>query len=186
MAVKSDAEHGVYFRRSDYLGLARRSGIVIVDAAVIGLACFLAYRFWLAVVDPASSSAGPLVLAWFIFCYVYLVLIERSSIRTVGFRIFGARIVNLQGEMPGLFDMTLRFLFLFIGPIHPLVDIFWLSGDPFRQTLRDKFGGTLVVSIHATPIGSAPINYISYDILTMNMLFREVTIPTSSDADRDR
>jgi hypothetical protein len=36
-------------------------------------------------------------------------------------------------------------MFLFLGPFNYVADLIWLSGDPQRQALRDKFTQTYVV-----------------------------------------
>ena len=43
-----------------------------------------------------------------------------------------------------------------------------------RQAIRDKFAGTYVVRLDATPAGSAPIRVRTYMFWGMTFLFREV------------
>lgn len=70
--------------------------------------------------------------------------------------------------------MTWRFVLLIFGPFYLLVDLFWLSGDENKQTLRDKFAKTYVVRANAKPIGSGLIKFVNYYFWGMAFIFAEV------------
>ena len=101
---------------------------------------------------------------------------------TLGYRLAGVKLVNLQGEPAGLFRSTCRFLFLFVGPINFLFDLLWLTSDANKQTLRDKFSRTYVVDRNAVPTGHGPIVYTQYFIATLSFVFPEVKRPTTESA----
>src|SRR5262249_37603414 len=88
---------------------------------------------------------------------------------------------QVDRRAPSLVSLTLRLMFMALGPLNYLLDIFFLSGDPHRQSLRDKFAQTYVVKKRAEPMGSAPIVYAYYEICGYNFLFREVTIGDEAD-----
>lgn len=91
--------------------------------------------------------------------YVYLTVLKRSRIRTLGYILTGVRIVDIRGGRPSLLQMTVRMAPLFPVPWNLLFDLGWIVDEPQRQTLRDKWAGTFVVRRKAKPIGTAPIQY---------------------------
>lgn len=166
---------GVYFRRNDYAGFWRRLLIDSVDLIVTGVVCLTSF----AVVWMVLPSAGLILASWGTACFSYFVLLKRSGVGTVGYRVGGVRIVGYDGEKPSISSLTLRLLFGVLGPLW-LVDLIWVSGDTHRQALRDKLAGTYVVSKDARPAGTGKIVYRRYDILFYNFLFREVETTLSA------
>jgi uncharacterized RDD family membrane protein YckC len=113
------------------------------------------------------------------FAFAYLVLLERSSVGTLGYLLTGVRIVTLKGERPSILRMTYRLLLWVAGPFHPFVDFTWLTGDEFRQTLRDKPAGTVVVRKSAVPAGVGELRLNRYQFQTFSFVFYEVRKPTA-------
>jgi uncharacterized RDD family membrane protein YckC len=74
--------------------------------------------------------------------WIYEVVLKRSAMRTIGYRLTGCRIVNLQGQPPSLFALTFRAFLWMFGPFNLLFDLFWCGIDDDRQTLRDRFAET--------------------------------------------
>jgi uncharacterized RDD family membrane protein YckC len=167
-------EMGVYYAASDYVGFFRRTlidlvdGIVLVVAWAIGI---IAIRFMPPSTQPEGSAAIFYMLA---VAFVYLVVLKRYA-RTLGYLLAGARIVNMQGQSPSLIAMSVRAVFLFIGPGNTLLDLFWLTSDRDRQAIRDKFAKTYVIRDSAQPAGSGAIRYIRMDLLGYMLLLPEVT-----------
>jgi uncharacterized RDD family membrane protein YckC len=129
---------GHSFSVQDHAGLFRRFLVIVVDLAVAALAA-------IAIAADGEGSLPPLcVYAWLALCYAYFVLLEASSLGTLGFLVTGVRIVTLKGERPSVLRMTFRLLIWVLGPINVLVDLFRLTGDEYKQTLRDNFAGTRV------------------------------------------
>lgn len=58
----------------------------------------------------------------------------------LGYLLFRLRVVDLQGQRPGLVRLTLRMLLG--GGLSPFLDLVYLTSDTSRQSLRDKMGGT--------------------------------------------
>ncbi len=73
--------------------------------------------------------------------------------------------------------MTLRLVLWVLGPFNPLIDLIWLGGDEYRQTLRDKFAGTIVVKRGVEPAGRGPIHVRYYSLLGFMLAFAEVQKP---------
>lgn len=167
---------GVYFRRNDYAGFWRRLLIDSVDLIVIGVGCLTSF----AVVWMVLPSAGLILASWGTAFFSYFVLLKRSGVGTVGYRVGGVRIVGYDGEKPSISSLTLRLLFGVLRPLNWLVDLIWLSGDTHRQALRDKLAGTYVVSKDARPAGRGKIVYRRNDIVFYNFLFREVEATPSA------
>jgi uncharacterized RDD family membrane protein YckC len=112
--------------------------------------------------------------AFAVVAFAYMVLLKRSKWGTLGYRWGGGRIVGLDGRTPGIASLTLRLAFAMIGPVNWVPDMVWLSDDPHRQALRDKFANTYVVKSGATPVGKGRIVFRNYEIICYNFLFREV------------
>ena len=168
---------GVYFASEDYAGLIRRFIIIAVDLVVIYFASLVVIVLFFdlpAHFDQLISSKLYVVL---VLSYLYLAIIKRSDWGTVGYRLTGVRIVNLEGKRPSIWQMTFRFLLLVFGPIHFLFDFFWLGGDEYRQTLRDKIVGTYVIKDDAVPLGRGEQLLVQYFLFGWSMVFREVKKP---------
>lgn len=115
-----------------------------------------------------------LVCVGILFCY--FVLLKRSYEGTVGYRLGGVRIVGLDGRRVGIFPLTLRLMFMVLGPLNYVLDLAWLSSDIHRQGLRDKFAEIYVVKKRAEPAGSGKVMHSFYEILGYNFLFREIQV----------
>jgi uncharacterized RDD family membrane protein YckC len=175
----ADETTGVYFRHEDYAGFWRRLMIDIIDAVVIGVVCLGAFiGLWAFV----SSDVILLVCAGMAYCY--FVLFKRTKTGTLGYRIGGVKIVGLDGKRARLFPLTLRLLFMALGPLNYFMDLTWLSNDTHRQTLRDKFAHTYVVKTQAQPVGTGKVTYRYCQICGYNFLFREIEIATSATPGR--
>jgi uncharacterized RDD family membrane protein YckC len=123
-----------------------------------------------------------LLLGWVAILFAYFVIFKRSRFGTVGYRVFKVRIVGLDGQPPSLGSLTLRWSFMALGPLNYLLDLLWLSSDPHRQAVRDKFAHTYVVKQGAEPAGTAKVIYRYYDILGYNFLFREIEVERTKSA----
>lgn len=162
---------GVYYELEDYASVWRRLLIDAVDFPVaLALSVVVA-----AVASGFDEAPGLLVAALTIVWFVYFVLLKASRYRTLGYIVAKARIVNLTGDRPGVFSLILRLLFVIGGPLNSLIDLFWLTGDPDRQALRDKFASTYVIREDAVPVGSGIVRLRTYTFWGMTFLFREVT-----------
>ena len=182
------SEVGVYYRRSDYAGFWRRFGTDVIDILVVFaiiILCSILIAFLLP--DQLGTRSDPrLPLPIFFLLpavpFAYFVLLKRSTFRTIGYRICGVRIVDLQGKRPTLFALTARLLFAVLGPLNFLLDLAWIPGDSNRQALRDKFAHTYVILATAEPEGRGTIAYTPYHFFGMSFLFPEVKTSHESTA----
>jgi uncharacterized RDD family membrane protein YckC len=112
--------------------------------------------------------------------YLYLTVLKRSRVRTLGYILAGVRIVDVQGGRPSLLQMTTRLWPLLPLPWSFLFDLGWVVDEPHRQTLRDKWAGTFVVRRKAKPTGIASIRYKRIGFFGLFLIFPEIG-PTESE-----
>lgn len=169
---------GVYFATGDYIGITRRMIILAIDLIVL----VVVYAV-LGVLDMQINErelTDSLILGYLVFVWAYLTILKASPLRTVGYWVTGARILNLRGERPSFLRMTFRLLLWLFGPFNLIFDLFWAGTDEDRQTLRDRFAGTCVVKNLATPIGTGEIHFSHYHALGFNLMYPHVVRPLPS------
>jgi uncharacterized RDD family membrane protein YckC len=158
----------VLYDAGDHLGVMRRLLIDVVDTTVaIVLAVILS------VLASLITVWGPLI-AWTGVWIAYFVLLKGSRFRTLGYVMAGARIVNFQGQRPSYLQLLGRVAFTVLGPVNFVVDLCWISIDPSRQALRDKFAHTFVIRKNAMPAGVGRIVYPTYMMFGWTLMFAEV------------
>ena len=170
----SSPEEGVYYRRQDYAGFVRRLCIDLIDiAAVLVLWVSMSLGVFMLIPgdEPPVRQAGVLLA---LISFGYFVLLKRSPVRTLGYKLCGAQIVNLQGVRPGIPSLTIRLLFAVFGPLHFLLDLVWIPSDKCHQALRDKFAHTYVVKAGSQPEGRGHLVYMTYHFMMFNFIFPEV------------
>ncbi|WP_020472810.1 RDD family protein [Zavarzinella formosa] len=165
---------GVYYAREDYASSFVRLLIIVIDLAIIIALGVVLYFACKEIITDKDDAADWFFWSWFGLTYVYLVFIESSPQGTFGFLLTGMKIVSLNGERPSFLRMTFRLMMWLLGPFHPAIDFLWLSGDPDRQTLRDKFAGTYVVRKNAVPCGKGIVGLRRYFLFGFVVLCREV------------
>ena len=171
-ALEANPALGVYFRREDCAGFWRRALVDVIDLLLVGVICLaLAWSLW-RVLPPGAMAIRLVLASWAAFFFCYFVPLKRSKMGTVGYLVGRVRIVGMDGRPPGLIPLTLRLSFAVLGPW--VLDLPWLSGDPYRQALRDKFAQTYVVKRKAEPAGQGKFVYRYCEICCHNFLFREV------------
>jgi uncharacterized RDD family membrane protein YckC len=174
------ATTGVYFERRDYANFWVRLLVDLIDVLVFGVICALLALPVILTFPPNKSTFNLLLLICLAVAFSYFVVLKRSRWRTLGYRLCRVRIVGLDGRAPGYPSLTLRLMFGLLGPFNWLLDLAWLSGDPHRQALRDKFANTYVVKRNARPTGQGRIVIRHYDIGIYNLMFREVEFDQST------
>ena len=153
MNVGSRAVSGsVLYAEHDYVGLIRRIIIVVVDGIVVATAWPLAGLLWYSTIDPQGDPYAEAVFSWTVFTFLYLIVLKPSRFRSAGLWVTRSRIVDHRGNQPSAPRMAFRLLLWLLGPVNPVIDLLWLTGERHRQTLRDKFAGTYVVRKDAVPI----------------------------------
>jgi uncharacterized RDD family membrane protein YckC len=174
---------GVYYRREDYASFWRRLAVDAIDFVVAGApASLLMVGLW--TVFPSLGAADGFMVGAAVAAFGYFVVLKRSRFRTLGYRLWGVRILGLDGRTPGWGSLILRLSFALVGPLNWVVDLMWLSGDLHRQALRDKFAHTYVVKASAEPAGAGKVTVHYYEICGYHFLFREVEIPSATLAAR--
>ena len=169
------------FSEEDYPGIWMRAAIVLIDSVVLLCVSFTFAMFCYAV--GVRNPDGMWLASSLVFFYVYLTVLKQSQVRTVAFRVMGARIVNDKAERPSIFRMMFRLLIWAVGPFNVLMDFLWLGGDRNRQTLRDKFSGTWVVRRNAVPASSAKRKATSYNVGGLTCIFWELLPRDELDTD---
>jgi uncharacterized RDD family membrane protein YckC len=169
------------FDRRDYAGPLTRVVILCIDLIALVLLGFLVIfataAYWVIRYD--ESNVPPQIAwraVWIILtvAYLYLTVLQRSRIRTLGYVLAGVRIVGIEGGRPSLLQMTIRLIPLLPVPWSLLFDLGWIVDEPHRQTLRDKWAGTFVIRQNATPIGTAPIRYKRIGFAGIFLIFPEI------------
>lgn len=169
-----------YYNHDDYVGFGTRLLIMSVDAFVLlllGVALWLPFATMLMTGALRSDPSGYFWLMYFLVIWIYLAPIKRSSFGTVGFRIFGVKLVSAKGGPPSLFSMTLRMVMWIFGPFNLLLDLLWLGADSESQSLRDCYLGTYLVKRSAMPIGRAPVHLTRYNAMGFVLDYPRVCRP---------
>jgi uncharacterized RDD family membrane protein YckC len=164
----------------------RRVVIVCIDfAAAVALSFGLLIGVWYIWLVRYPQSDPPPGALWVVpaVAYLYLTLLKRSRIRTLGYILTGVRIVDIRGGRPSLLQMTVRLAPLLPVPWSLLFDLAWMVDEPQRQTLRDKWAGTFIVRRKAKPVGTAPIRYKRIGFGGVFLIFPEIGPLKSSSTD---
>jgi len=174
-----EAHRAVCFDRRDYAGPVRRVVIVCIDfvaAIVLSVVVLVAvWSVWL-VRYPQSDPLAQALWVLPAVVYIYLTVLKRSRIRTLGYILTGVRVVDIRGGRPSLLQMTIRMVPLFPVPWSLLFDLGWIVDEPQRQSLPDKWAGTFVVRHKAKPIGTAPIQYKRIGFSGIFLIFPEADL----------
>jgi uncharacterized RDD family membrane protein YckC len=174
---------GVYFAPGDYAGFGRRLVSGLIDAAVVYAAWLVV---WVAVALARSLLALPkhavivsMTGGWFVLGFLYLVVLKRSALRTLGYRAAGIRVIDLRGGPPSLFRMSLRTGLLLLGRGFMLIDLAWLlgRGSADGQKITDMLAGTYVVRAGARPEGHGRIVAAYYGMLSHFLICPQVRHP---------
>lgn len=174
---------GVYFAPTDYIGVGRRLLILCVDAVTIFLLGWGLSAVWF---DLLGISDG-FICALVVGGWLYLVPLKRSVWRTVGYRLAGAKLVNLQGEQPALWSLTIRsMLWIFwIAPGNFLFDLLWCGVDGDRQSIRDRIANTCLVKNNAIPVGTGEVHLAHYFALGYMLVYSHVVHPNAVSMRQD-
>ena len=126
----------------EYMGFWIRFGASIIDGIVIWLVS-VALTFFLlrSMVGLFLSSA-----VWFPLPLLYYWLFTGLKGQTLGKMLVGIKVVNAQGNIPGLGGAALReVLGKLISAIVLFIGFFWIAFDNNKQGWHDKIAGTYVV-----------------------------------------
>ncbi|WP_254512187.1 RDD family protein [Anatilimnocola floriformis] len=143
---------GVFYAPGDYIGFWPRIVILLVDGLALTIGLIMVGMVSQLIFPPLYS------LLAIVFIWVFEVPLKRSRFRTPGYWLMGCKIVNLRGERPSLFLLTMRA----IMPFYISWDLVWSGIDEDRQSLRDRYSKTCLVRVKAEPIGSGPVQFSRY------------------------
>lgn len=135
-----------------YKGVGPRFVAALLDGIIVGIPSYLLMsvlfrdQMMRMAYGSRSAMAGP-YLFMVIISLVYSVLLEAGG-GTLGKRIMGMRIVDAQGNKPGLGKALVRNLLRIIDmiPGFYLVGIIAVASSTTKQRVGDKAAGTFVVS----------------------------------------
>jgi len=168
----------VRFAERDYAGLFRRVIIAGVDLGAVFLIWFgvlaAAWGAWF--VAHPESEHPPAGTLWLVplTAYLYLTVVKRSRLGSLGLLVTGTRIMDIEGQRPSLLRMTARLFWLLPLPLGLLLDLGWLLEEPAKQTLRDKWAGTFVVRRRAKPIGRVSLTYHRICLVGIQLIVPEL------------
>ena len=179
-SLLTDRHNGVYFQRRDYGGFFRRGACGAIDVVAL-LILWVAVGFgWFLAGPDVHVNEWEIMPIWLPLSYLYLAPLKGSRLRTIGYRLMGLKVVDLQGRRPGWPRMTIRFATLLFGSEVWIFDLFWLCGQTDRRKISDLFAGTYVVRVNAEPEGRGPVGLAFYGIQSYFFVFREVFRPTDA------
>lgn len=150
---------GPLYARDDYPGFFKRLTVDAVDfsSLILVLLVILLLLFSLDVPERVVDWAYSL---WLLSAVVYLGPWKSTGVPTLGYLLFGLKLLDLEGKRPGFWRTMGRAAFLAMGPLNYLVDIFWIHQETLpRQALRDRFCGTYLVRKQAHPVGRGRIRF---------------------------
>ena len=119
----------------EYAGFQQRFVALVVDSVILGTVSLL-----------LSLALGPgqAALPDFVIAFTYDVLGNGWG-GTPGKRLLGMRLVNADGEAPGLASSLVRTVVAGVSFVALLLGFFWMLWDRDKQTWHDKAAGTYVV-----------------------------------------
>lgn len=147
---------GVYFAEQDNVGTWKRLGILVVDGIILFIALTIMGTIYVATSSHFSNASYQILcigISW-----LYLVPLKRSRYRTIGYRIFRAKIVTYQGKPPSLYILTFREAMWLLSFGNLILDFIWSNMDEHKQTYRDRMLQLYLVKNSAKPIGKGEIH----------------------------
>lgn len=120
----------------DYVGFLPRLGAQLVDFIV------------LFAVGTILDAIGLNLYVQVLISHLYYVLLIGLRGQTIGKQLLGIRVVNRNGDVPGIGRAMLREVIgKFVSGIVLLLGYIWVLFDRRRQAWHDKIGGTYVIRV---------------------------------------
>ena len=131
-----------------YSGFWIRLGAAAIDAVLVWVVSYLlSFVFFIVPGFHFMWSRFPVV---FVLGMLYYWLMTGIKGQTVGKMLVGIKVVNAQGDTPGLGYAALREIpGKIVSTLGLFIGFFWVGLDPERQGWHDKIAGTYVVSTRA-------------------------------------
>ena len=169
-----EEDHGVFYAGEDYAGILTRLFVLAVDGTVLALLACAVILASTSVLEYSVDNFFLALLVTVIVWYVYMAVLKITPVGTLGYALAGVKLVDLRGRRASVLRSSIRFGFIFFGPLNALGDVIWLGGERDSQSFRDKFAGTYVVKKHASPAGEGPIETERVFLSGYSFIFRKV------------
>jgi len=141
-----------------YAGLWRRFFALVIDFLLFCLLFFPVTRVvkgvWLMGMQDHHWAAGwfvsdPLCMVFLIFIFLYFIFLEGFAGATLGKKLLGLRVVQINGERPGLVKGAIRNLLRLVDglPAFNLVGILLILHSAERARFGDRVAGTRVIRL---------------------------------------
>lgn len=158
---------GALYSKTEYAGVLRRLLVMGIDFGVV------AGFIWLLFSLPINLSDNAYFTLIFGFFYLYLIEMKRR-VGSIGNLITLTKLVSIAGGRPSIFSMISRSAFWSLSWFLTIIDILWITGDPRKQMVRDKFTGIFVVNRKASPIAYGEIKYFNYMVGGFSLVLPEI------------
>ena len=132
----------------------QRLGAALADLGILLGAGLVLMAILLALV-PAEKVEGAFLRTATCYSLLYLVVLWGRG-QTPGKRIFGIKVVGLDGRPPGLLRGAARYVGYVIASLPFKIGLLAILWDPLRRGWHDRIAGTLVVKEHAPEIPVSP------------------------------
>lgn len=169
-----------YYDQNVYAGFGTRLIVMLIDSIVIVLLAIVSWVPFLVLIMTEVIQTDPSGYYWLTLLaaiWLYLAPIKRSDFGTLGYRLFGIKLVSAKGGRPSLMNMTMRMMMWMFGPFNIVLDLLWLGADTESQSLRDCYLGTYLIKRNATPIGRAPVHLTRYNAMGFALAYPRVNRP---------
>jgi len=134
--------------QTEYMGFWVRFVAYIIDSVIVGVTCTL--LFFLFYVIAIHRYIFPLPFLVFPLSWLYYWLFIGLKGQTPGKMVVGIKVVNAQGEKPGLGIAALReILGRFISGAAFCLGYLWIAIDEEKQGWHDKIASTHVVKVES-------------------------------------
>ena len=139
-----------------FAGLGRRFAALVVDFILLSMIFFPITRLvkgvWIMSAGDHQWGYGwfitdPLCISFLVIIVLYFVLLEGLFGATIGKRISGIRVINLDGGHPGVMRSLVRNLLRLVDslPAFNIIGVMLILTSPERARFGDRIGGTRVI-----------------------------------------
>jgi uncharacterized RDD family membrane protein YckC/Tfp pilus assembly major pilin PilA len=129
-----------------YAGFWRRFAAAIVDLLILVVPMVVLGIVVALITGPKSRETAAVDMSLPVVIWLYFAIMESSSAQaTIGKRMFGIRVVDLQGDRVSFFRACARFLAKIFSALSLAVGFLMAAFTPRKQALHDMVTGCLVV-----------------------------------------
>lgn len=161
------SKKGAIYAKDEYAGIFRRLLVMLIDLTLVGAAIYFLFTTF------SGLSENVYIAVIFLVNYLYLVEMKRR-VGSIGNLITFTKLVSSSGGRPSIFSMLSRCAFWSMSWFLTIIDILWITGDPRKQMVRDKFTGIYVVNRKASPVGYGEIRYLNYMVGGFSLVLTEI------------